>query len=92
MKKLKTIFSITALIAFALLAISCGRKKNIKTDSKTEVVSKTANENLPDISGYAIVGTNQKTFYNNTKKQPFKRKVRIFTDKTQIILEMNQIM
>ena len=66
MKKLKIILSNTALITLALLAICCGRNKNSKTESKTEAVSRTVKENLPDINNYPIVGTNQTTFFNNT--------------------------
>jgi hypothetical protein len=58
MKQLKVMFAII-MASIVLVALSGCKKDNDNTVD-------TGDGNLPEISGYPIVGTNQTTFYNNT--------------------------
>jgi len=68
MKNPNKISFISGLIALALIVVACGNSKSLKTDTMTQQVSKTVEENLPDINNYPIVGTNQTTFFDNTSE------------------------
>jgi len=68
MKNYKNIYFGFSLITILLIAVSCGNSKSLKTNTMTNKVSKTFEENLPDVNNYPIVGTNQTTFFDNTSE------------------------
>ncbi|MCB9058644.1 MAG: DUF1566 domain-containing protein [Calditrichae bacterium] len=57
---MKYLLFIRKIVLFILLAGILNCSESTGTDSKTQ------QNNLPDISGYPVVGTNQITFYNNS--------------------------
>lgn len=64
-KMKKSIFTTFALICF-LSFTGCKDSKQVNEGKEKTEKAESVNVNLPHISGYPIVGTNQTTFFNNS--------------------------
>jgi len=66
MKTNRSVFNNIFLATSLLIFISCGRNNEVSNNNKATVETETTlKDNLPNISDYPIVGTNQTKFYNN---------------------------
>ena len=87
---------ISTLTTYALICFlsftGCNESKKANEGKENTEEAKSMSNNLPDISGYPIIGTNQTTFLITLLKQQLNKLVILFSVKMPITLETNPIM